>query len=453
MKNHLSFAAAAALALAAQTGGAHALSIITSNDAAALAGTLFLNPQIGGSVGNLVIQDVAFSGEYGQAGTYMNASGTYGLPNAGIVLSTGNVADYADGANTSDSNTTGFSNPASEDQNALLQPITGQNNHNDVVELSIDFFAATPRDFVTFFATFGSEEYPEYVGESFNDGFGLYVNGVNVAGVLQTGANPGQDTPLPVNINHPDFAPLEGTELNGVLAPNGSPVLRFDVPIDPTATNNFTIILADATDDIFDTTVYLSSFFAEDGGVIDPDTPSLVGQNEFFPILPNNLPNEETGAFVLEIPDDIPAGETVWIDPPVAIGYEYEIDGDTEFASVSAPSLATVADLDGYFITVDGVSVAIAAGATLDFMAAFGVTPTEFTLTGIDPLLMLDPANTVAFPTGVSFTTVTGSITVTMTPIVEGDNVGAVPLPASALLYLGGVAAFGFAARRKRKAA
>lgn len=468
MRSAFCSAAAAAIAVGALAAPASALSITETNDSGALASTLFLNT-------DLSIMNDSLSGEFGQAGLYTNLAGTYGLPNSGIVLSTGYVSNYETGPNTSGSTSgsfgnfeegdgdggdgaffiaessggsgpieideSGFFGSATPEQHDLLFPITGQNEHFDVVQLDIDFFAQTPAETVTFFATFGSEEFPVFVDSGFNDGFGLYVNGVNYAGTLQTGGQPG-DPLLPININHPDFAEIPGTELNGVLAPNGSPVLRFDVPINPSAANTFTIILADSLDDGYDSTVYLSSLFS------DP-TAGGVGASEFNPILPSNPPNPETGAFEIEIPDGLAAGETAWIDPPIAVGYEYEINGG-EFATVTAPSLATVADVDGYIITVGAESALIAAGQTLNFFDEFGLNPTFFTLTGIDEALALDPLNQLAFPTGVSFVGQTFQTVVNMTPIVMDDNVGAVPLPASMLLYLGGLAGFGFVARRRR---
>lgn len=412
---------------------AHAIGVSPTSDAFGLANTLFLN------FGPLLVTDADLSGEFGQAGTYTNASGTYGLPNSGIVLSTGNVANYADGPNFNSGQSGNFDTEASSDQQDLLGPITGKSEHFDVVQLDISFHVNADIDQISFFGAFGSEEYPEWVNSTYNDGFGLFVNGQNVAGVQPSFGGPN----LPVNIDHPDMTAMAGTELDGILAPNGNPVLRFDVPVNAGEVNQFTVILADAGDSSLDTTVYLSSFVAQG---IPGDTG---GTTEFNPILPANPQDPITGAYVIELPV-LPAGETVWIDPPVAVGYQYDISGGL-LATVTAPSLATVADPDGYFVTVDGITVALAAGATLDFSDAFGVNPDSFTLTGIDPALALLPGDPAAFPIGLSFTTAlaTGG-SVTMTPLTE--NIGAVPLPASGLLLMGGLAALGLL-RRKRAAA
>lgn len=422
---------AAATSLAAPNA-ASALTIVPTTDAFALANTLFLNS------GGLAIQSAAFLGQLGQGGTYTNATGTYGLPVNGIVLSSGNVSEYATGPNTASNNTTAFGTSASPSQEALLDPITGGTfTHFDVSQLDISFFAPANVDSVTFFGAFGSEEFPEFVGSNFIDGFGLYVNGTNVAGAVPTGGT----VPQALNINHPDFQAISGTELDGLVAPNGNPVLRFDVPVTPGAINDFQIIIADASDLSFDSTVYLSSFFATSGNGGD-------GSSEFDPLLPSNPPDPLTGEFIIEVPQ-VPAGQVVWIDPPVAVGYEYEIvDGIGAFASIIAPSLASVADLDGYFVTVGGVTVSLAAGQVIDFLTVFGLNPTAFTLSGIDLSLLLDPTDPSAFPLGVSFTQ-GEAFSVSMTPLTE-DVSTAIPLPGGLALYLGALALAGCFARGRR---
>lgn len=181
-------------------------------------------------------------------GTFTNASGTYGIGD-GIVLSTGNVSNYSDGPNANTNTTTAYGVPATAAQEALLDPITGGTfDHNDVTQLDITFQTSTGDVF--FQVVFGSEEYPEFVGSSFIDGFGLYLDGVNIAFVA------GQ----PVNINHPAMAAIPGTELDGILAPGGNPLLTFSaIGLDTTMDHTLTFIVADTSDADLDTTVYLSA--------------------------------------------------------------------------------------------------------------------------------------------------------------------------------------------------
>ncbi len=462
MRYPLICATAASLLTAAPSS---AIEILPTSDAFGLANTLFLN------VEGLAIQSATLSGEFGQAGTYTNASATYGLPVNGIVLSSGNVEDYADGPNNEEGRTTSFfegeffgeeggevaaqnnvvvqnvDEPplevgrASDAQNELLEPITGQPEHFDPVQLDIEFFAATDADVITFFSVFGSEEFPEFQNSGVNDGFGLFVNNENVAAVLPTGGQPG-DPLVPVNIDNPDFIPLPGTELDGVLAPNGNPVLRFDVPIQAGELNEFSIILADAGDSVLDTTVYLSSFFSDSGNGEND------GLTEFFPLLPNNPPDPETGEFIISIPEGLVEGQTIFIDPPVSVGFDYVVNNGATFSTITAPSLGAVADVDGYFIEIGGSIIPIAPAETIN-VDAFGAS--SFTLTGINPALMLDPDNPVAFPIGISLNNIgTGITEVSITPITV--DVNPIPLPATAVLYIGGILAFGAFRIRARRA-
>ena len=412
-------------ALALVPVAASAMVITPTDDAFGLANTLFLNSS------GLFIQDAEIaSGSSGQLGTYQNTSGTLGLPLTGIVLSSGNVNDIL-----SDSST-GYDVAATDAENALLAPITGQDSHFDVADLVIDFYVADNVSSVTFFASFLSTEWPEFVSSSYNDGFGLLVNGVNVAGVQTSGG--GEN--LPVNIDHPDMVAFADSV--GVLAPNENPVLRFDVPVNSGQVNTFSIIIADASDSILDTGVFISSFFPTEGGGGDDGT----GLSEFTPLLPSNPPDPLTGTFVIELPLDVPDNQIVWIDPPVSTGFVYELNGEGAFASVTAPSLASVADLDGYLLTVGATTVSLAAGASLDFEDVFGVTPTSFTLTGIDPLLGLDPDDGSAFPLGVSFVGLGPNATISQTPITVETS--AVPLPAAAWLMLAALGGLSLLRRR-----
>lgn len=447
--------------LATLPGLASAITITTTDDSLALANTLFINTSnqssnLGIPV-QLQVQNAALRGASGQAGLYTNAAGTYGLPAQGIVLSTGNVADYQTGPNLTSSQSTSYSetplvpppfvegpggefpggefpvvlssfpgisplalssslSPSDEELNDILSGITGQSDHFDAVSLDIEFFASAATTQVSFFAVFGSEEFPEYVNGGVNDGFGLLVNGINVA----SAGGGGQ----PINIDHPDFATFTGTELDGLLAPGGNPVLRFDVPVNPGDVNSLRVVLADAGDSVVDTTVYLSSFFAAPSGPAS-------GTSEFDPLLPSNPPLPD-GTFVIELPVTPPEA-TVWIDPPVSVGFSYTFTGlapgdGVDF--VTLPSLATVADLDGYTISALGSTFNVVAGQTFDIFANFGQYLTAFTIEGIDTSLSLDPADPLAFPLGVSFNALTLSgLTVDITPITQNVGTSPVPLP------------------------
>lgn len=227
---------------------AHAITVTQTTDINDLKNALFGG---GGAGIDLSTVSIELQGEPEQFGTFVNPTGTYGIGD-GIVLSTGNVNDYNDGPNLSSDKTTPYGVSATAEQEALLDPITGGSfDHFDVAVMKIKFNMLPGFDKIFFNVTFGSEEYPEYVGSIYIDGFGLYVNGNNIAFVNNA----------PVNINHPYMVAVSGTELDGILGGSagqfGAYVHTFSAPVNPTD-NELIFIVADTSDTLLDTTVYIS---------------------------------------------------------------------------------------------------------------------------------------------------------------------------------------------------
>ncbi len=235
------------------SSAAQAISVTQTNNLTALSNAITAGN------GGITITNISISGQANQFGTFTNASGTYGI-GSGFVFSTGNVSDYSDGLNTNSQKTTAYGTPATAAQNSLLTPITGQQSQFDVAQVDIEFDLKAGFDTIFFNTVFGSEEFPQFVNSSFIDGFGLIVNGQNIA---FTGGNP-------ANINNPDFQAITGTELNGVLAPKGNPVVTFSKFLgDGKTGNKLTFIIADTSDSNLDSTAYFSAL----GGAVPTTKP------------------------------------------------------------------------------------------------------------------------------------------------------------------------------------
>ncbi len=126
----------------------------------------------------------------------------------GIIMSSGeaitaigpNNSTYACGAGGYVGNTT--SDPD-------LATITG-GSVNDKAILEFDFIPAGST--VKFNYIFGSEEYPEFVGSTFNDVFGFFISGPGISGTQNIAIIPNTTTPIAINnVNNgyagPPFAP------------------------------------------------------------------------------------------------------------------------------------------------------------------------------------------------------------------------------------------------------
>ena len=232
---------------------AHAFAITTNTNANALAAAA------AAGASGFTVNSATLSGQSGagaaSSGTFTNASNTYGI-GSGILLSTGNVLDYGDGPNTDTNKTTMFGTAATAGQQAILSAIGGAASYFDVTQLDINFTTSTGSVF--FQTVFGSEEFPEYVGD-FVDGFGLLIDGVNIAFVGG----------LPVNIDHPQMKVIGGTELDGILCPGTAaqcvPAQTFSLSgLSTDTVHTLTFIIGDRGDTQVDTTVYISALGGTD---------------------------------------------------------------------------------------------------------------------------------------------------------------------------------------------
>jgi hypothetical protein len=155
------------------------------------------------------------------------------------------------------------------------------------------------------------------------------------------------------------------------------------------------------------------------------------------------------GSYVFDL--SVVPGQTYYIDPDVAIGYDYEIGaGNPNFASVLLP--AGIGDdlFDILGFDNAGLAVLLAEDWQAGRVFNFGGNGIErFRVTGIETSAMLDPGNTTAFVTGVTFAGA-GSFTGTQTPLTVFVP-SAVPEPSA--LALVALALFSLRATRTRSTA
>ncbi len=206
------------------------------------------------------ISHVTFTGSAGgtataSAGSFTGGNGIIGFPN-GIILSNGHAKDVVGPSTNFASTDLGL--PGDPDLNALA----GSNQGFDATVLEFDFVTKGPN--LTFQYVFGSEEYNQFVGSGFNDVFGFFLNGHNVALV------PGTSQPVSINTinknsnsqfyidNDPaDFnngpGPVQ-TALNGLTK-----VLTVQATVTPGAVNHIKLAIEDQGDHIFDSDVFLKA--------------------------------------------------------------------------------------------------------------------------------------------------------------------------------------------------
>ena len=193
----------------------------------------------------IAVTSVSYTGDYRAAGLY--SDGPFAIDD-GIILATGRVTSALPPDNSGKTGTNLYESGC--DWCDDLNP--GYTSY-DAAILEITFNTGLACSSISFDFVFGSEEYPEWVGSDYNDVFGAYLNGVQIA-FDESGA--------PITINGPFFSggyvqvpPDNGLEYDGTTLK-----LRTNATVTPGTTGNTLIlVICDAGDHIYDSGVFLAN--------------------------------------------------------------------------------------------------------------------------------------------------------------------------------------------------
>jgi hypothetical protein len=234
-------AGAAAVAAVLASGGSTAhgqLAVTTSADAGALAGALTSDS------GAITVTSATYSGAASASGLFSH--GPLGLADGSLFTTGGAQLSLP----PSDSGSTSQDNQLPGD--ALCDALIPGFTSLDATKLTIVFDLGPGFDGISFQSIFGSEEYSEFVNSAFNDVYGVYLNGVQVAF---------DDLGNPITINGPFFNsssvvldPLTESEYDGSTG-----ILTTRAPLAGNSVGNvLEIVICDAGDHIYDSGVFLS---------------------------------------------------------------------------------------------------------------------------------------------------------------------------------------------------
>lgn len=163
------------------------------------------------------------------------------------------------------------------------------------------------------------------------------------------------------------------------------------------------------------------------------------------------------GCFAIPVTVD-PAGlggtSPLYIDPVVAVGYDYSIaESGVFFDSVVIPeqnglAAGTVLEL----LIPNMAALGLTVGTPFDFTGQGIYNLDTFTIAGIDPDLGLVPGDANAFVTGLTFAGADGAALSSMTDVTVSMNAltAAVPEPESYAMLLAGLGLMGFAVRKRK---
>lgn len=204
----------------------------------------------------VTISNISYTGANVASGIFSGGDGIIAF-NSGIVLTSGSAKNVI-GPNVSDSISLDNGLSGDTDLNALA----GYQTY-DASVLQFDFVTAANTVFFRF--VFASDEYNEFVNSQFNDVFAFFINGQNCATV--------EDDPVSVNtINYGNpygFLPYSHPELyiNNDLSDGGgsintemdglTDVLTCSASVTPNQTNTMKLAIADASDHVYDSAVFI----------------------------------------------------------------------------------------------------------------------------------------------------------------------------------------------------
>ena len=187
------------------------------------------------------------------------------------------------------------------------------------------------------------------------------------------------------------------TQLDGLTT-----VLSFIAPVNPGVQNTLVLAIADAGDTILDSAVFIAGGSVAAPGA-DPDNP----------ILPT-LQDENGWVFNFFV---VNPAIPIFIDPLVAIGYDFIVNSGPNFQSVILPDIG-----DGLYDIYDSLDNLLAGAFPFGTPFDFGLGGINaFKVLGIEAGAGLDPNDPLAFVTGLTFAGV-GQVNMNMNPITEGQD-------------------------------
>lgn len=231
---------------------------------------------------NALVNNILGTGITASSATTTGASAAFGTftggvsagigIESGIMLSSGNVYD-AVGPNTSAS-TTGYNNSAGDPD---LMAIAGHPTY-DAAALTFDFTSDGGDVFFNY--VFASEEYNEYVGSQYNDVFGFFLDGSNIALIPET------ETPVAINnvnngINSDSYNDNSAGYFN-IEYDGFTDVFTASLKGLTEGTHKISLKIADAGDSSLDSTVFIQAgSFSDEEDIPEPSVLALIALGLF----------------------------------------------------------------------------------------------------------------------------------------------------------------------------
>ncbi|WP_430463904.1 Hint domain-containing protein [Tabrizicola sp.] len=251
----------------------------------------------------ITVLSATFTGDPLASGIYSGALTTIaGISptDTGVILSTGNVADFTNSSGTTDTNVaagTGSDLVNGIDGDAQLNAVSGMATFDGTI-LQASFIPTG--DMLTMQFVFSSEEYPEFVNGGVNDSFGVWVNGQFVQATISIAGNISIDTVnagANQNLYRDNTADQYNTEMDGFTY-----VLSFKAPVIDGQVNTIKIGIADGGDAVYDSNLLIMGDSIQTYALAIDDTIQLTANsNRTFDILANDRDQTDGGLTITQL--------------------------------------------------------------------------------------------------------------------------------------------------------
>ncbi len=353
------------------------------------------------------INSATYTGDANSSATYVDGDTTNPdvLPSdTGVILSTGNVADFANATGANNQNGGTSTNTSGPDGAGPFGAGTF-----DAAILEVNFTPEPGQTSLNIEFRFYSEEYNEYVYSNFNDialvqidgvtvpisvGSGeISVNGINNAGVTTPAngnqandPNPGNgvfDSANP-NLYIDNTAGTYATEMDGFTV-----TLSLDIPVTPGVAQDLFIGIADTGDAAWDSSIVIASNNVPDTTDTDPIATDDTGIDTFgtnpktVDILANDSDPNGQALTITQINGvDVVAGDTVTLNTGQTVTLNangtvtlVNVGGATGSTSFSYTIADTDGNTDSAFVTFDANPICFCSGTQIE--TPHGARPVE----------------------------------------------------------------------------
>lgn len=208
-------------------------------------------------------------------------NGTSILPiNQGLLISTGDVNHFL--YTNNGIGTVSFPLQITDPNSGLLSTYP-------IYDLAVLEFDCVPQgDTLLFNFAFGSEEYPMYVGSSFNDAFGIFMSGPGINGLQNVAQLPNGDlvsiNNVNAGINSAYFIANPYPDSTGLTYGGFTQNLQVFALTTPGLTYHFKIMITDVSDGILDSGVLLEAFsFRSNGSAVTGINNNKTSEIKIYP--------------------------------------------------------------------------------------------------------------------------------------------------------------------------